>query len=72
MIYVYDEYLLTMMKTNRPDMYEHIQTRLFTNMTGVPFHSQSHDARHAESNKKGKESVFWTFITRVKLSIYNG
>ena len=25
---VYDEYLLTMMKTNRPDLYEHIQNRL--------------------------------------------
>ena len=51
---VYDEYILTMMKTNRPDLYEHIQTRLFTNMTGIPFCSQSHDARHEEANKKGQ------------------
>ena len=51
---VYDEYILTMMKTNRPDLYEHIQTRLFTNMTGIPFCSQSHDTRHEEANKKGQ------------------
>ena len=51
---VYDEYLLTMMKTYNSNLYEHLQTRLFTNMTGVPYCSQSHDARHEEANKRAQ------------------
>ena len=51
---VYDEYLMSMMKTHNSDLYEHLQTRLYTNMTGVPYCSQSHDARHEEANKKGQ------------------
>ena len=31
-----------------------MQTRLFTNMTGVPYCSQSHDARHEEANKRAQ------------------
>ena len=51
---VYDEYLMSMMKTHNSELYEHLQTRLYTNMTGVPYCSQSHDARHEEANKKGQ------------------
>ena len=43
-----------MLKTHNFELYEHLQTRLFTNMTGVPYCSQSHDARHEEANKKAQ------------------
>ena len=51
---VYDEYLLTMMKTYNANLYEHLQTKLFTKMTGVPYCSQSHDARHKEADKRAQ------------------
>ena len=51
---VYDEYLMTMMKTYNSEFYEHLQTRLFTNMTGVSYCSQSHDTRHEEANKRAQ------------------
>ena len=43
-----------MMKTYNTELYEHMQTRLFTNVTGVPYCSQLHDARHEEANKKAQ------------------
>jgi hypothetical protein len=51
---VYDDYLLTMMKTYNAEVYEHTQSRLFTNMTRVPYCSQSHNARHEEANKRAQ------------------
>ena len=53
-IEVYDDYLLTMMKSHNVDLYDHLKTRLYTNLTRVPYCSQSHDARHEEANKKGQ------------------
>ena len=46
-----------MLKTHNFELYEHLQTRLFTNMTGVPYCSQSHDARHEEANKKAQNML---------------
>ena len=53
-IETYDEYVMRCMHRNNPQLYEHLVTRFFTNLTGKPYSAQSHDARHEESNKKGQ------------------
>ena len=53
-IEIYDEYLMTKMLNGNKNLHDHIVKRLFTNMTGIPYCAQSHDARHEEQNKKGQ------------------
>ena len=50
-IEVYDDYLMTALETNNSELFDHLITRLCTNLKQEKFSSQSHDARHEESNK---------------------
>ena len=50
-IEVYDDYLMTALETNNSELFDHLITRLCTNLTQEKFSSQSHDAKHEESNK---------------------
>ena len=45
---------MTKMLNGNKNLHDHIVKRLFTNMTGIPYCAQSHDARHEEQNKKGQ------------------
>ena len=53
-IEIYDEYLMTKMENGNKTLHDHVVKRLFTNLTGVPYCAQSHDARHEEQNKRGQ------------------
>ena len=53
-IEIYDEYLMKKMEVGNKTLHDHLVKRLFTNLTGVPYCAQSHDARHEEQNKKGQ------------------
>ena len=50
-IEVFDDYLMTSLDNNDQELYNHLVTRLCTNLKSEPFTAQSHDARHEESNK---------------------
>ena len=50
-IEVYDDYLMTSLEEKNEELFDHLQTRLCTNIKQKPFCAQSHDARHEESNK---------------------
>ena len=50
-IEVVDDYLMTSLEDNNQELFNHLITRLCTNLKREPFTAQSHDARHEESNK---------------------
>jgi hypothetical protein len=50
-IEVYDDYLMTSLEIKDEELFNHLKTRLCTNVKERPFCAQSHDARHEESNK---------------------
>ncbi len=41
------------MQKNNPEMYNYLQTRLFCNKSGRPYHSEGMDEFHEEFNRKG-------------------
>ena len=53
-IEVFDDYLMTSLEFNNFELFEHITSRLCTNLKQEPFCAQSHDARHEESNKQAQ------------------
>ena len=69
-INVYNEYVLSMLKTHNFELYEHFQARLFTNMTGVPYCSQSHDARHEEANKKAQNMFLGNSLDKLAFGVW--
>ena len=50
-IEVFDDHLMTSLESNNQELFDHLITRLCTNLKKEPFTAQSHDARHEESNK---------------------
>ena len=50
-IEVFDDYLMTSLEIKDEELFNHLKTRLCTNLKERPFCAQSHDARHEESNK---------------------
>jgi hypothetical protein len=50
-IEVFDDYLMTSLENKNQELFNHLITRLCTNLKSEPFTAQSHDARHEESNK---------------------
>ena len=50
-IEAFDDYLMTSLENKNQELFNHIVTRLCTNLKKEPFTAQSHDARHEESNK---------------------
>ena len=42
---------MTSLESNNQELFDHLITRLCTNLKKEPFTAQSHDARHEESNK---------------------
>ena len=50
-IEVFDDYLMTSLEEKNRELFDHLITRMCTNLKQEPFCAQSHDARHEESNK---------------------
>ena len=53
-IELYDDYLMTTMEKNNPELFNHFYTRMVTNLKNVAYCSESHDARHEEANKQAQ------------------
>jgi hypothetical protein len=53
-IELYEDYVLTMMELHNTELFEHMQTRLCSNIKKTPLNSQPQDVRHEEMNKQAQ------------------
>ena len=52
---IWSQYYDLKMQKNNPELYNYLQTRLFCNKSGRPYHSEGMDEFHEEFNKKGMQ-----------------
>ena len=50
-IELFEDYMMSIMEMNNKELYDHLSTRLCSNINKVPLNSQPQDARHEEMNK---------------------
>ena len=67
-IELYDDYLMTAMEKNNPELFNHFYTRMVTNLKNVAYCSESHDARHEEANKRAQNLLAGRDLEEVDLA----